>query len=114
MEAENTNLIELLLDKGKEYSKTSIELMKLKVIDKTSDLISSFIPHSIVFIIIASFILLFNLGLAFWLGEILGQISYGFFVVSAFYAVLGIFTHFFMQKWLKKLIGNYFINLLLK
>lgn len=114
MEAENTNLIELLLEKGKDYSITSIELMKLKAIDKSTDLVSSFLGHSIVFILIVLFIFLFNLGLAFWLGDILGQTSYGFFVVSAFYAVLGIFTHFFLQKWLKRLIGSYFINLLLK
>jgi hypothetical protein len=58
--------------------------------------------------------LFLNLGLAFWLGEILGRTFYGFFVVAAFYGIAGIVLHFFMHDWLKKIIGNYFIKNVLK
>ncbi|MDP3003813.1 MAG: hypothetical protein Q8N38_11870, partial [Bacteroidales bacterium] len=80
----------------------------------TSDVVSTFIPHSVVFILIASFMLFLNLGLAFWLGEILGKTFYGFFVVSGFYGIIGIVVHLFMHKWLKKIVGNYFIKQVLK
>lgn len=111
---DNTNLLDSLLESAGEYGKTSLELVKLKTIDKTTDIVSTFIPHSIVFVLIASFMLFLNLGLAFWLGEILGKTFYGFFVVSGFYIITGIIIHFFMYKWFKRLIGDYFIKHVLK
>jgi Zn-dependent protease with chaperone function len=111
---EKAKLVESLLEKATDYSKTSFELIKLKALDKTSDVISSSIPHSVVFFLIASCLLFVNLGLAFWIGEILGNTFFGFFVVAGFYGVAGLIIHFFMHKWLKKRIYNYFVKQLLK
>jgi len=55
-----------------------------------------------------------NLGLALWLGEILGKTFYGFLVVAAFYGIIGMIIHFFMHKWLKKLVSDYIIKHMLK
>jgi len=110
---ENKNLIESLLERAVEYGKTSYELARLKALDKTSDVISSFIPHSIVFVLIASFMIFLNLGLAFWLGKILGEIYLGFFVVAAFYVLTGIVFHFFFHKRVKKYICNAIIKKIL-
>jgi len=107
---DNAKLIESLLERAAEYGKTSYELVKLKALDKTSDVVSSIIPNAVVFVLIASFMLFFNLGLAFWLGEILGNICFGFFVVAAFYGITAIVFHFFMHKWLKKFVCNYIIK----
>lgn len=111
---DNTKFLETLLEKATEYGKTSFELVKLKALDKTTDVVSSLIPHSVVFVLIASFLIFLNLGLALWLGEILGKIFYGFFVVAGFYVLVAIVIHFFMHKWLKRLISNYFIKRVLK
>jgi len=111
---DNKKLLEELLERATEYGKTSYELIKLKALDKTSDAVSSFIPNAVVFVLFASFMLFFNLGLAFWLGEILGRICYGFFVVAAFYGIITIVLHFFMYEWLKKMVGNYIVKKVLK
>ena len=111
---DNTKLLESLLEKATDFGKTSFELAKLKTLDKSSDIVSSLVPNFIVFVLIVTFMLFLNLGLALWLGEILGKIFYGFFVVAAFYFLAGIVIHFFIHKWLKKLVGNYFIKLMLK
>jgi hypothetical protein len=111
---ENAKLLGSLLDRAKEYGETSYELVKLKALDRSSEIVSSFVPHSVVFVLIASFMLFLNLGFAIWLGEILGKLFYGFFVVAAFYVITGIATHFFMHKWLKRLVSNYFIKQVLK
>ena len=111
---DTTKLIESLLERAVEYGKTSYELVKLKALDKTSEVVSSVIPHTVIFVLIASFIIFFNLGLSFWLGEILGNIYFGFFVVAAFYGITAMVLHFFMHKWLKKFIRNYFIKQVLK
>ena len=111
---DNKKLFESLLERAAEYGKTSYELVKLKAVDKSSDVVSSLIPNSIFFVLIASFLLFLNLGLAFWLGEILGRTYLGFFVVAGFYIFTGIIFHFLMHKWVKNKVRNYIIKMLLK
>jgi hypothetical protein len=110
----NAKLIESLLERTAEYGKTTLELTKLKTIEKTSDVVSSIIPHSAVFVLFASFLLFLNLGVAFWLGGILGNTFFGFFVVAVFYGIMGIVLHFFMHRWLKRVVWNYLVKQLLK
>ena len=111
---ENAKLIESLYEKAVDYSVTSFELIKLKALDRTSDVASSFLPNAIVFVVIASFLLLLNFGLAYWLGEMLGKVFLGFFIVAGFYGVVALILHFFMHKWLKKHFQNYIIKLMFK
>jgi len=111
---DNAKVIESILERSAEYGKTTFELVKLKALDKTTDVVSSLFPNSIVFSLIVIFMFFLNLGLALWLGEILGKIYYGFFVVAAFYGILGIVMRLFMHKWLKKVAGNFFIKQVLK
>ncbi len=107
---ENVNNIETLLESTAAYGKTSFELVKLKVLDKTSDKLSSFFPHTIVAFIIVSFLLFANLGLALWLGELLGRIYFGFFVVAGAYAFVALVLHFFLRKWLKRIFYDFLIR----
>ena len=111
---DNRKMIETLLENVLDYGKTTVELAKLKALDKSSDIISSFVPHSVVLLLISAFVLFLNLGLAFWLGDILGRTYYGFFVISAFYCLAGSFIHFFMHKRLKRTFRNFFIKQMLK
>jgi hypothetical protein len=111
---DNAKMIETLFEKATDFGKTSFELAKLKAIDKTSDIVSSVIPHTAVIVLFTSFMLFLNLGIAFWLGEIIGQIFFGFFIVAGFYILAGIVLHFFMHDWLKNKIYNYFIKQALK
>jgi fatty acid desaturase len=111
---DNAKLIDSLLEKATDYSKTTLELLKLKAVDKTSDVVSTLVPHTVVFVIVASFLIFFNLGIAFWLGEILGKISLGFLIVAAFYGLIAIIVHFFMHKWLKKIVRDFIIKQALK
>ncbi|MDP4185008.1 MAG: hypothetical protein Q8862_07580 [Bacteroidota bacterium] len=111
---EKTNLVESLINRAEEYGKTSIELLKLKAIDKSSDVVSSFIPTLAVILFISLFTLILNIGLALWIGELLGKLYYGFFVIAAFYGITGIVFHFVIHKWLKRRISNAYIRRLLK
>jgi len=103
-----------LLDKVDDYARSGIELLKLKAIGKSSDVISSAIPHSIVIILISVFLTFLNFGVALGLGEILGKSFYGFFIVAAFYGGIVLIIHFFMHQWIKKIVRSYFIRLILK
>lgn len=108
------NSIESLLTKVTDYGKTSYELVKLKVVDKTADSLSSFIARSIVKVIVGCFLLFLNLGVALWLGELLGKIYFGFFAIALFYFFVAFVLHFFMHKWMKRMFYDYFIRQMLK
>ena len=108
------NSIETLLDNASNYGKTSYDLAKLKIIDKTSDVVSPIIPKAIAYIILMTFLLFTSLGVAFYLGEIFENISYGFFAVGAFYGIIGIIVRVFMHGWIKKKISDYIIKQALK
>jgi fatty acid desaturase len=107
---DNTDLLETLLERASEYGKTSFELVRLKTLEKATDIVSSLVPQSIAIMLIVSFILFLNLGIALWLGDILGKLFWGFFVIAAFYILAGIVIHFFMHNWIKKLVSDYFIK----
>lgn len=111
---EKANLLETLLERIKDFSLTSIELIKLKTIDKVADTISEIIPLSVLAVLVASFLLFLSLGVALWLGDLLGKAFYGFFIVAGFYILLGIIIRFFLHKWIKRLIGDYFVRHILK
>jgi hypothetical protein len=111
---ENRKLLESLVERATDYGKTSFELVKLQAVDKSSEVVSSIIPHTVVIILFSSFMLFLNLGLALWIGEVLGKLFYGFFIVSAFYVLTGLVIHLFMHKLLKRIIRNYVIQQLLK
>lgn len=111
---DNTNIFESLLENAVDYSKTGYELVKLKTLDKTANVLSSLISHYVTLILFASFILFISVGLAYWLGEILGKIYFGFFAVALFYAVTGTVLHFALHTKLKRIVGDYLNKKLLK
>jgi len=111
---DNMNTFEALYERAVDYAQTSYELTKLKAVEKTAEVVSSFIPHSIVFVLVSFFMLSLNFGLAFWIGEILDKVAYGFFIVAGFYGIAGVITHFFFHEKLKRIFGNYVIKLLFK
>jgi len=99
---DSQNQIEILFETAVDYGKTSYELAKLKTLDKTSDVVSSLIPHLIVYSLLAFFLFFCSMGVALWLGEILEKTYYGFFVVGAFYFVAAFVILFVIYKRLKK------------
>lgn len=106
--------IESLISNATEYAKTSIELVKIKAIEKTVDVVSSVFPNAIAFSLLASFLLFVNLGVSLWLGEILGRTFYGFLIVGGFYGVVALVVYLLFFKTIKRMIGNYLVKQLFK
>jgi hypothetical protein len=76
--------------------------------------VSSIIPPAVVLILISSFVLFLSLGLSLLIGDVLGKVYYGLLIMAGFYGICGFVLHFFMSKWLKRVVGNYFIKMSLK
>jgi phosphoglycerol transferase MdoB-like AlkP superfamily enzyme len=106
--------IEMLIERAENYVKTSIELAKLKAIDKFAEIISSLASIIIVSIVVGMFLMLTNLGLAFWIGEMLGNIYYGFFTMAGFYLVIALIFILFKKSMLKIPVSNIIITQILK
>jgi len=107
-------IVEMLVEKVEQYAKTSLELYKLKAIDKGTDVFSSLVSRVVIIIIIALFFLLVTLGLCFYLGEVLGKVYYGFFAVAGIYAVVGIIMIIFRKKWLDDTLNDYIVRQIFK
>ena len=96
---------EPLLERAEEYGKTSFELFKLKALYKSSGLLSSMISKSLLVLIFSIAVVLLSIGTAFWLGELLGKIYYGFFCVAALYGILGA-IFYFMHRRIQTVVQN--------
>ena len=107
---EKYKYIDSLLSSAETYSKTSIELIKLKTVDKVADGTSSFVAYAAVVIALILFFITLNFGVALWLGALMGKSYLGFFTVAAFYALIGIILFIFRNKWIKKPLNNSMIN----
>jgi len=111
---EQSGLIESLIEKGEQYGKTTLELLKLKTLDKSADVVSNLVSWLIVFIFAVLFFLILNIGVALWLGELLGKSYYGFFVVSGFYAILALIFGIFRKQIVKNPVNNSIITQVLE
>jgi hypothetical protein len=111
---ENTTKIEKLIEKAEAYGKTSFELCKYNTMYKSADIISSFITKTIITLVLVLFSLLLNVGLSLWIGELLGETYYGFFICAALYLFLALLFYVFRYNWIKRPINNFIINRLIK
>lgn len=101
---------ESLLEKVEDYSKTSYELSILKSVEMFTIVVTELVWRMTVITMIFLFTLVLNIGIAILIGELLGKVYYGFFIVAAFYLVAGIVLHFFLHKWIKKPVSKLIIT----
>jgi hypothetical protein len=102
--------IESLFEKMEIYGKTTFELFKLKAVDKTVNAVSTTVSYAVVALLFFISILIVSIGVAFWLGELLGKTYYGFFCVAGFYCVLGLVLYLGKNIWIKRGVSNLIIT----
>ncbi len=111
---DNATPIESLFERVENYSKTTLELYKLQAIDKSADVVSSLVSRLAVFMAVALSILIINIGFALWIGEVLGNSYYGFFIIGGFYAIVAILINAFRHSLIKYPVSNSIITQMLK
>jgi len=100
---------ESLFERAGEYLETRIELVKLKSVEKSSDVISSVGARIPIILALLISIIILSIGVALWIGEKIGK-SYGFFIVGGFYIFVALIAYIFKNGLLKIPIANLFIN----
>jgi hypothetical protein len=111
---DNATHIATLIERAEDYSKTTFELFKMQTIDKSADVVSSLVSRLAILMAVALSILIINIGIALWVGKLLGSAYYGFFVIGGFSALLAMLLHFFGQQWIKAHVSNSIIIQMLK
>ncbi|MFV0553300.1 MAG: phage holin family protein [Mangrovibacterium sp.] len=91
-----------LIDKGKDYGKTTAEIIKLKTLDKTSEVLSNVASWLPIIIVALLCFFTLNMGIAYLIGELteLGNAT-GFLIVTGFYLVLGVILVLTRERFIK-------------
>ena len=91
-------VIDVLFEKTKDYVETRADLFKLKAIKKTAEVGSTIVSQVIVAIVFSSFFIFLNIAIGLLLGDLIGKLYIGFFIVAAFYLIVGIIIYSNRQK----------------
>ncbi len=110
---EKESNIEMLFSKSMEYAETRVNLFKLKAVDKSSHVTTSIIWRLVVAILCMSALLFLNIGISFWLGEVLGKTYFGFFIIGGFYLIVGLIVYLLRDKLIKIPLGDFIVKKLL-
>lgn len=114
METKAKDNIESLFEQAGEYLETRIDLYKLKAVDKSSDVVSSLVAKLVLLLLLFVFIVIMNIGISFFLGELIGKTSYGFFIVAGFYLLCLLVFMLMQKKWIKEPVADKIVEQLLK
>jgi phosphoglycerol transferase MdoB-like AlkP superfamily enzyme len=111
---DNPTPVTKLLEHAEEYGKTSLKLIRLTAIDKSADVASSLVSRLAVLFTVVLSVLIVSIGAALWLGKLLSDTYYGFFIVGGCYALLALLLQVFRHEWLKHPVSNSIIKQLMK
>ena len=95
----------------KDYATKRLDLLKLEATEKSSLSAGIIAFISILTIAFTFFIILFNFGIAFLIGQSLDNMSYGFLIVAGFYLLL-IFVILLLKKKIVRMVANQVIGFL--
>ncbi|MEO6491097.1 MAG: hypothetical protein ABIO04_14230 [Ferruginibacter sp.] len=104
------NNFDSLLESAANYVETRLDLFKLKSIDKATEMMSTVFSKLIVFMVFFLFLIIINIGIGLFLGDLLGRASYGFLVLAGIYLITAIIFNSMQDKWFKQPILNMIIK----
>jgi len=110
----DSNHIDQLVSNTKEYLETRVELVKLQMIEKGSEMSGAVVANLtfiFLFMIVLSF---FSIAAALYLGVIWGAYYYGFLFVGACYLAVCLLLYFNKESWIKRPVSNTIIKAVFK
>lgn len=104
------NSFEMLFEKAENYARTTYQLSKLTLLETSSTLAIALFVRLIVVLMISMFVLIASIGVAVFLGGLLNHMYYGFFIVAAFYLILGLVSALFLHAIINKPVSELIIK----
>jgi hypothetical protein len=111
---DKATLIESLIEKTEAYANISFDLLKLNAIDKSANMLSSLASTLILALTVLCITMMVNIGAALWIGQLMGNSFYGFFIVAGFYLLVWIVLSIFNKQLLKEPLHNTIVLLIRK
>jgi len=109
MENKLTSLEELFY-KLKDYGQTTLDLYKLKTINKVSGFLSNLIVGLLLIVLLFLVLICITIGLGLLIGSWLGNVYWGFFIMAAIYIIIGLVLYSGRKKILKEPVANNLIK----
>jgi len=106
--------IERLVATAGELAETKLELLKLRAAGKVSASLSSLVAIIMVLVFSGAALTVISFGLAWFIGSKLDDVSYGFFIVGGFYALVGLLVYVNRKKWVQAPLSNMFIDKIIR
>src|SRR6185437_8204347 len=113
MQDEPTDIDILLSDAG-DFIETKTRLWKLKTIESLADVSGELVAVLTMIVVTSVVIIIFSIGLALWIGDLLGKYYWGFFIIGGFYAIVALILYAGRHRWLKDPFSNTLIRKILK
>jgi hypothetical protein len=110
MTEDKTGVLESLIERAEAYGKTTFDLLKLKSVDKTANVVSSAVSRIVACVLLLMFLGIASIGVALWLGEIMGKVYYGFFCVAGFYGICGLVLYLARDNFIRKSVNDSIIE----
>jgi hypothetical protein len=107
-------LVEDLFEKAEVYARTTVELVKLKALEKAAESMSFLVTRVAVGILCTFFLLLISVGVALWIGSLMDHLYAGFFIVSGIYLCSALLVYIFRRSIIQKPIIKAFVSSFLK
>lgn len=102
-----------LTENLKSYIKTSLELIKLEVTERSSVILASLIGNLLVGVIGIFFVLFFSIGAGFFLSALLNNYYLGFAIIAGFYLLLALILILGKKKLVERPLRDKIIRMLL-
>lgn len=106
--------IEDLVTKAGDIAETKMELIKLRATGKIAETTASLISLIAIVILTAITITVLSIGVAFWIGSEMDNLSYGFFIIGGFYIIICFLVYFLRKKWIKAPVSNLIVDKIIK
>lgn len=105
---------DILTTNIKDYINTNIQLVKLKVTDKSSGAIGGITAIIVIAFIMMFFLVFLSTALAILISNLLNSPSSGFFIIAGVYLIAGILLMVNREKWIVIPLGNAMIKSMMR
>ncbi len=104
------NQVETLFKEFKDYVSLRLQITQLRYSSKTSLVSSSVLTYMLISMIVLFFVLVLTIGIALWMGNLLGEWYLGFLIMAGIYLMLGLVIFTFRNRWIRIPLNNLIIK----
>jgi hypothetical protein len=103
-----------LMDEVEQFVKINVELYTLRATGVIARVVSSILSNLVIGALAFIFLFMLAMGLAFWIGDKMGNLYSGFLIMGGAFAVITIIIYLLRYKLIRKPVMNGMITQILK